>query len=247
MVRVRAGLPSDGLSPRCRILAIALLAGLMLLASMGSLAFAKCNPNRTNDGVVYYTGWGTTSAPSLMQDVNSTILNYSPYVANVANNDVTAWSMLLDPNTERFAQVGWMELPNNQRFTFTEWEQSPTNYNTSLYLAKPVGNNTNYEVYYFPAAPYPIFYYVNGTEIDMSAMQFNPTYGYILGELLTFADQAPGAIFAHETFKESYWNGGQSGLPRHEFNGTPVSVNAAYGQTVISTTRIDTWDTACTT
>ncbi len=177
-------------------LALALVLALSVVAISPSLAVAKCQPGRANNGQSYFAGGNRIQTN--IKGVTSQILNYSPWVQ--PGSEVSAWVMLTLSSDHRWwSQIGWYEEANDNRHTFTQYTDSPNHWWTDFWWPpEPVNTYTTYKV---AISGTSFIFYVNGVIKKSAFAAFTPNEAQDFGELHTLASQMPGAALNLEWFK----------------------------------------------
>lgn len=234
------------------VLALALLSLLVVAVKDSRLgppiAEAKCppqayDPSRVDNGYRYWAGVSTgQSSPT---GVDARILNYSPWVT--PGRAAAAWTMLrkYGSDTSDYAQVGWAEYPYDQRQTFVQYRPVFTHV---WFAPKPVNTSTYYTVLY--KTPDQTFeFQVDGQVVWQAWAQFIPSQVQILGEILSFNTQMPGAIQAPEFFQNMWVRYGSTwqqfyGNVR---NTSPANFGTYPEYNPVSGTTSWIWDKDCPT
>lgn len=199
--------------------AAALIGPLFAAPFAATSALAKCQPNRTDNGVTYFDGWYNDAAE--VDGVYSTILNYSPWVQ--PSSTVAAWSMLTQAGGGEYAQVGWLEFAYGTRYTFAQWTVGSGGYQTKFWSPESTGSYTTYVVDWTHSAD-TFTFQLNGNSIDTEVSDFFPQEAQVMGEIQTLADQMPGGGNDSEDFSNTAWYVGGWGW----FNGSPYDSNGGY-------------------
>ena len=207
-----------------------------LLAHPLSVA-AKCQPGRSNNGVVYVDGFARSNGGAPVTGVWSSILNYSPWVQ--PGSSVLGLVALFDQIGSDYAFIGWREDAGGQRETWWQWN-GPYSSGYGHGTAQPVGQHTNYTVYDSNAN---FTFQVASQTVDTESPGFSPVSANVYGEIETLADQMPGAVQAPEDWNpaNAYLNGGWTGL-----NGGLWWNQGPWYYNKISSQQYETADAACT-
>lgn len=222
---------------------IVVLIGLLLNTLVFSqVVSASCNPGRPAVNGHWQDGW-KRSKPSgaCLTGSSSNIRVYSPYVHT---NDVSAWVMLYNanPNSDSYAQVGWLQQANGSRFNFVESITVGGGFRQTYFSANSVGSTPEYKITFSSDA---FHYFVNGVNWYTHA---NTGYGGCwsaqAGEISSFANQMPGGRNSHVPFTNASVRRSDTGWVGA--NGTPYSNSSEHGNAIGSSTTLHIWDKACT-
>jgi hypothetical protein len=224
---------------RPRILIMALSIALIGAVFSGTTALAKCDPNRSDNGTYYWTGWYRyATSPT---GVKSSILNYDPWV-HVTNDVVLAWPMLANDNN-RYAQMGWIEYPLSYRYMFTEYTTSDGQWHRTLSNPQPINSVHTYTVLFGGGV---FTYQLDGVTGSTTPAQFTPNHAENYGEIHTLDDQMPGDTSRHETFRSTQI---QYAGAWHAFVGTgfinPYYPDFHYNTSDGGQQALDIWDGKC--
>jgi hypothetical protein len=200
---------------------------------------AKCNPGRGDNHVNGFAGWYRVPGGTV-GGVLADIYDYSPWVNNGVG--VSAWTML--NNGGQYAQIGWVEYLYNYRVTFVQFTHDGT-YTENEYFGSAAGQTHRYTTLY-NNIPGDFSFLYSGSLMEHDHATFVPNEAEMHGENQTAANQMPGAVQLHETFRNAQiwfngaWNSYAGSRTIQPF-GTPY-----YNVTSSSATSADIWDSACT-
>jgi len=225
---------------RVRLLVLAVTVAMIAVLNPVSttIALAKCDPGRSDNGTSYWTGWYRyATSPT---GVGSDILNYDPWV-HYSDDVVSAWTMLASGSL--YAQIGWIEYPFGYRYMFTEYTTSDGAWHRKLYTAQSVNSVHRYTTLFGGGV---FTFQLDGVTGSTVPAQFTPDNAQNFGEIHTLDDQMPGATSAHETFRNTQINYGGGW---HPFAGSG-SINPYYSDFHYTTSdsgqyALDIWDGKC--
>lgn len=218
---------------------LVLVAATLVGASLPTAALAACNPGRPN--VVRAGFAGTQLTPAAWpRAVQTQIEEYSPFV--FGSSEVSAWNMLNNGGT-KWSQVGWWK-ENGVRWSFVQWTDNAGNWFTNFYSPAGVGTTPNYETIYNIASTDWIWERNNQVLHTTNAL-WQPKTVQIYGETHSKADQMPGGVANHNTFREAHYipNNGGAWLNIGAAAGTNDAVT--YGALKVNNEAYDIWDKAC--
>lgn len=200
-----------------------------------------CDPNRPSSagtGSSWFNGWGNADSGGSVEGVYADIMNYDPWVSPTYSADMSsAWTMLVNSNDTKYAQVGWWEFPGGDSVRYT-FEQVYTG------SGVPQGHNEGGSLQYETVndSTYYTTYYNGGSNANFSFQIYTPATGHaytsswtypawgvpsgseIFSEVNNLASQSAGDSAFPETLADSsYWTptgGWQEYYPNAPDGGT---------------------------